>query len=314
MIMALPLAREKLDVPRSAKRASRLQRREAWEGRLFALPFILGFLIWWAYPLGYSIYLVFHAWDLLSPPEFVGLANIQELFGDQQVGTSLYNSAYYTFIGVPLQLIVALLLALALNVKLRGLAFYRTLLYLPAMTPIVASAVVWMQILHPEFGILNQFLGWFGIEPVNWLFEPAAAKPAFILMTLWAVGPQMIIFLAGLQGVPTSLYEAAAIDGANTWQRFLSITVPMISSVIFFNLVVGIIASFQVFTTAFIMTQGGPQNATLFVVLYLYRNGFQYFKMGYASAIAWMLFVIIVFFTIVQFRLANRWVYEEGTK
>lgn len=310
--MTLSLSEEKTGAGNPARRMSRLRRREAWEGRLFALPFVLGFLIWWAYPLGYSIYLVFHAWDLLSPPEFVGFANVQELFVDDQVRTSLGNSAYYTFIGVPLQLLVALLLALALNAKIRGLAVYRTLLYLPAMTPIVASAVVWMQILHPEFGILNNFLGFFGIEPVNWLFTPAAAKPAFILMTLWAVGPQMIIFLAGLQGVPVMLYEAAEIDGANGWQQFFYITVPMISSVIFFNLVVGIIASFQVFTTAFVMTQGGPQNATLFVVLYLYRNGFQYFKMGYASAIAWMLFFIIVFFTVVQFRLANRWVYEEG--
>ncbi|MEZ4862181.1 MAG: sugar ABC transporter permease [Caldilineaceae bacterium] len=312
--MALSILKEKVGTQGQAKRLSRLKRAEAWEGRLFALPFILGFLIWWLYPLGYSIYLVFHAWDLLSPPEFVGLANLKELFVDEQVGVSLYNSAYYTFIGVPLQLIIALLFALALNAKIRGLALYRTLLYLPAMTPIVASAVVWMQILHPEFGILNHFLGKFGIQPVNWLFAPAAAKPAFILMTLWVVGPQMIIFLAGLQSVPISLYEAAEIDGANGWQQFFYITIPMISSVIFFNLVVGIIASFQVFTTAFVMTQGGPQNATLFAVLYLYRNGFQYFKMGYASAIAWMLFVIIVFFTVVQFRLANRWVYEESAK
>jgi len=310
--MALSISKEKLSVPKQAKRISRLKRTEAWEGRLFALPFILGFLIWWAYPLGYSIYLVFHSWDLLSPPEFVGLANLQELWVDEQVSLSLYNSAYFTFVGVPLQLLLALLFALALNTKIRGLPFYRTLLYLPAMTPIVASAVVWMQILHPEFGILNHFLGKLGIDPINWLFEPAAAKPAFILMTLWVVGPQMVIFLAGLQGVPTNLYEAAEIDGANNRQQFFNITLPMISSVIFFNLVVGIIASFQVFTTAFIMTQGGPQNATLFVVLYLYRNGFQYFKMGYASAIAWMLFAIIVFFTVVQFRLANRWVYEEG--
>lgn len=293
---------------------SRLLRREAWEGRIFAFPFILGFLIWWLYPLSYSIYLVFHSWDLLSPAEFVGLANVKELFQDEQVGLSLYNTAYYTFIGVPLQLLVALALALALNVRIRGLPVYRTLFYLPAMTPIVASAVVWLQILHPEFGILNDFLSWFGIEPINWLFEPRAAKPAFILMTLWSVGPQMIIFLAGLQGVPITLYEAASIDGANTVQKFSFITVPMISSVIFFNLVVGIIASFQVFTTAFIMTRGGPQNATLFVVLYLYRNGFQYFKMGYASAVAWVLFLIIVAFTYLQFRLANRWVYEEGSR
>ncbi|MXZ40759.1 MAG: sugar ABC transporter permease [Caldilineaceae bacterium SB0666_bin_21] len=291
---------------------SAVARRQAWEGRIFALPFILGFLAFWLYPMSYSVYLVFQDWDLLSPPSFVGLDNIFELFRDESIGISLGNTSYYTFIGVPLQLVLALALALLLNVKVRGLAIYRTLFYLPAMTPIVASAIVWLQILHPEFGILNSFLRNLGIEPVNWLFDPRAAKPAFILMTLWGVGPQMVIFLAGLQGVPQSLYEAAEIDGASRFQRFLFITIPMISSITFFNLVVGVIASFQVFTTAFIMTRGGPQNATLFLVLYLYRNGFQYFKMGYASAIAWMLFVIIVAFTVIQFRLASRWVYEEG--
>ncbi len=291
---------------------SAVYRRQAWEGRLFALPFVLGFLAFWLYPLAYSVYLVFQEWDLLTPPRFVGLENLAQLLTDESIGISLFNTAYYTFAGVPLQLLLALALALLLNIKTRGLALYRTLFYLPAMTPIVASAIVWLQILHPEFGILNSFLKTLGIQPVNWLFDPQAAKPAFILMTLWSVGPQMVIFLAGLQGVPQSLYEAAEIDGAGRIQRFFAITIPLISSITFFNLVVGVIASFQVFTTAFIMTRGGPQNATLFLVLYLYRNGFQYFKMGYASAIAWMLFVIIVIFTVLQFRLASRWVYEEG--
>ena len=294
------------------KGSSAVYRRRAWEGRLFALPFLLGFLAFWLYPLAYSVYLAFQEWDLLSPPRFVGAENFAQLLTDEAIRISIYNTSYYTFLGVPLQLALALGLALLLNVKIRGQALYRLLFYLPAMTPIVASAVVWMQILHPEFGILNSFLRGIGLEPVNWLFEPRAAKPAFILMTLWAVGPQMVIFLAGLQGVPESLYEAAAIDGANRRQRFARITLPMISSITFFNLVVGIIASFQVFTTSFIMTNGGPQNATLFLVLYLYRNGFQYFKMGYASAIAWMLFVLIAAFTVLQFRLARRWVHEEG--
>ena len=294
------------------KGPSAVYRQRAWEGRLFALPFLLGFLAFWLYPLAYSVYLAFQEWDLLSAPRFVGAENFAQLLTDESIRISIYNTSYYTFLGVPLQLALALALALLLNVKIRGQAIYRLLFYLPAMTPIVASAVVWMQILHPEFGILNSFLRGIGLEPVNWLFEPRAAKPAFILMTLWAVGPQMVIFLAGLQGVPESLYEAASIDGANRWQRFARITLPMISSITFFNLVVGIIASFQVFTTSFIMTNGGPQNATLFLVLYLYRNGFQYFKMGYASAIAWMLFVMIAAFTVLQFRLARRWVHEEG--
>ncbi|MBI2939383.1 MAG: sugar ABC transporter permease [Chloroflexi bacterium] len=298
----------------SEKRRSRLLYREATDGRLFALPFVLGFLVWWLYPMGYSIYLIFQDWDLLTPPKFIGLANITKMLADPKVGISLVNTAFYTFVGVPVHLLVALILALALNVPLRGIAVYRTVFYLPSITPIVASAVVWLQIFQPEFGILNAALGQVGIPPVKWLFDPVVAKPAFIFMSTWGIGPQILIFLAGLQSVPESLHEAAAIDGADVWQRFRHITVPMISPVILFNLVVGIIGSFQVFTSAFIMTDGGPQDATLFTVLYLYRNGFQYFRMGYASTIAWMLFFIIVFFTVIQFKMANRWVYYEGSK
>jgi multiple sugar transport system permease protein len=293
-------------------RRSRLLFREAMEGRVFALPFVLGFLFWWAYPMAYSIYLIFQDWDLLGEPQFVGLKNIARLLSDPKVALSLYNTAFYTFLGVPVHLLIALLLALALNVPLRGIAVYRTVFYLPSVTPAVASAVVWLQIFHPEFGLLNAFLGLFGIPPVKWLFEPAVAKPAFIFMTTWTIGPQIVVFLAGLQSIPESLHEAAQIDGANRWQRFVRITLPMLSPIIFFNLVIGIIGSFQVFTSAFIMTGGGPQDATLFTVLYLYRNGFEYFRMGYASTIAWLLFWIIVFFTIIQFVLARRWVYYEG--
>jgi multiple sugar transport system permease protein len=305
------MLRNMLRIGRRKNRSSLLY-REAMEARLFALPFIIGFLIWWAYPMGYSVYLVFQEWDLLTPPKFVGLKNISRLLSDPKVSLSLYNTAFYTFLGVPLQLLVALSLALALHVRLRGVSLYRMVMYLPSMTPAVASAVVWMQIFHPEFGLLNAFLANFGIEPIKWLFDPSIAKPAFILMSLWTVGPQMVIFLAGLQSVPESLYEAAQIDGATTWRQFLHVTIPMISPVVFFNFVIGIIGSFQVFTSAFIMTRGGPQDATLFTVLYLYRNGFEYFRMGYASTIAWLLFWIIVFFTVIQFRLADRWVYSEG--
>ena len=196
-----------------------------------------------------------------------------------------------------------------LNQGLRGQGFYRTIYYLPAITPAVASAVVWIQILNPEFGVLNAVLGWFGFGPVKWLFDTKAVIPAFILMSLWFVGPQMIIFLAGLQGVPKELIEAAEIDGANTWQRFWRITIPLVSPIIFFNLVVGIIGSFQVFTSSFIMTRGGPQDSTLFMALYIYRNAFEYFRMGYAATLSWLLFVIVLIFTVIQFRLSTRWVY-----
>lgn len=286
--------------------------RDLRDGLLFTSPFIFGVLALWVGPMLYSIFLVTQDWNLITAPKFVGLRNIERLIRDPLVQKSLVNTAYYTFISVPLQLTVAFTLALMLNERLRAIGVYRTIYYLPSITPAVASAVVWIQILNPEFGVLNEILGWFGVPPIKWLFDPTYSKPAFILMSLWFVGPQMIIFLAGLQGVPQELLEAAEIDGANRWRRFWGVTVPILSPVLFFNLVIGIIGSFQVFTSAFIMTDGGPQDSTLFMVLYIYRNGFEYFKMGYAATLSWLLFLIIMVFTAIQFRFANRWVYYEG--
>jgi multiple sugar transport system permease protein len=261
----------------------------------------------------YSLFLVTQDWNMITPPEFTGFGNIERMLGDDLVAKSLGATAYYTFLGVPLQLIVAFALAVLLNQPIRGRAFYRTAFYMPSITPAVASAVVWLQILNYDYGILNQILSWFGIPQVRWLFDPVAARPAMVLMSLWGVGPQMVIFLAGLQNVPQELIEAAQIDGAGAWRRFWSMTVPLISPVVFFNLVMGIIGSFQVFTAAFIMTGGGPQDATRFMVLYIYENGFEYFRMGYAATLAWVLFAIIMFFTLVQFRVARTWVYYEGS-
>jgi multiple sugar transport system permease protein len=291
---------------------SAAQWRDVRDGLLFTSPFLLGVLFLWLGPMLYSIYLVTQDWNLITPPEFVGLRNFQRLFEDPLVAKSLGNTAYYTFIGVPLQLIVAFSLALLLYQNVRGLSIYRTIYYLPSITPAVAFAVVWIQFLNPEFGVLNNVLHWFGVGPIKWLFDPAWSKPAFILMSLWLTGFQMIIFLAGLQGVPKELHEAASIDGATAWQRFLNVTVPIISPVIFFNLIIGIIGSFQVFTAAFIISDGGPQDSTLFLVLYIYRNAFELFRMGFAATLAWMLFLIIMIFTAIQFFFANRWVYYEG--
>ncbi len=290
---------------------SALKHREAIDGFLFASPFLLGFLLWIAFPMLYSVWLVFQSWDLLTPPRFVGLNNLHQLLSDPSTGIVLANTAFYTFIGVPLRLMLAFALAMALNVNLRGRDVYRTIFYLPAITPIIATAVVWVRIFHPEFGILNEAIGIVGIPPQKWLFNPVLAKPAFIFMDLWTIGPQFVIFLAGLQSVPVTLLEAANIDGAGAIRRFFSVVVPMVSPVIFFNLVVGIIGSFQVFTTALVMTNGGPQNATLFAVLYIYQNGFQFFRMGYAATLAWLLFLIILTFTIAQFLLGRQWVFYE---
>ena len=290
---------------------SRFQRREFLFGLLFVSPFLLGLLLFWLGPMLYSIFLVTQKWNMLAAPRFVGLLNIQKILNDPLSGMALANTAFYTFIGVPLQLLVAFMLAVLLNQQIRGRALYRTLYYLPAITPAVASAVVWTRILSSQYGILNEFIRTLGFAPVSWLFNPPYTKPAFILMSLWSVGPAMIIFLAGLQSVPKELLEAAEIDGASTWRRFTSITLPMVSPVLFFNLVVGIIGSFQIFTASFIMTNGGPQNATLFMVLYIFRNGFEYFDMGYAAALSWLLFCVIMIFTAIQFRVSNRWVYYE---
>jgi multiple sugar transport system permease protein len=242
----------------------------------------------------------------------VALRNFQTMLSDDRMWISLTNTAYYTFLGVPLHLAIALVLALALNVDLRGKSIYRTIYYLPSVTPAVASAVVWTQMFHLEYGIINNFLLNFGIAPIRWLWDPAIAKPALILMGCWGVGPAMVIFLAGLQGIPAELYEAAEIDGAGQMRRFRHVTLPMLSPVIFFNLVMGVIGSFQIFTAAFIMTGGGPQNATLFAVLYIYRNAFQYFRMGYAALMAWVLCIIILIFTFIQFKVGKTWVYYEA--
>jgi multiple sugar transport system permease protein len=287
--------------------------RENVDGWLMIMPWLLGFIFWTAGPMIASAIISLMEWDILTPPEWVGLGNfVAAVTRDPIFLLSLYNTAFYTFLGVPVYLVASLATALILNLDLKGIPIYRTIYFLPSLTPAVANALLWVWIFSPDFGLANAFLGVIGLPPQKWIFDVNLAKPSFILMGLWGIGGQMVIFLAGLQGIPQSLYEAANIDGASNWRRFIYITLPMLSPTIFFNLVIGIIGSFQVFTTAYIATNGGPQNATLFYVLYLYRNAFQYFKMGYASALAWVLFVIVLILTLIQFRLARRLVYYEG--
>lgn len=293
------------------RRFTKRQIRDWIAGYLFASPFIIGFSIFIAFPMLYSIYLIFVDWDLLGPQTFVGFANLTQMFRDPKVNLSLYNSAFYTIFAVPIQLVISFSLAMALTQKIRFRDFYRAGFYMPIIVPLVASAVVWQRVLHPEFGILNEVLGWFGLAPRMWLFEPSLAKPAFIFMSFWMVGRQMVIFIAGLGNIPDSLKEAASLDGAGAVGRLRYVILPLMTPLIFYNMVIAIINSFQTFVPAMIMTEGGPQDATLFVVLNIYRNAFQYFNMGYASALAWELFVIVVGFTLAQFYLSNRWVYYE---
>jgi multiple sugar transport system permease protein len=292
----------------------RVWQRPAFWGFVFISPWLAGYLIFTLGPMLTSLGLSFCRYDLASI-RFVGLANYQRLFArDELFWKALWNTATYTLFAVPLGLTGSLLLAVLLNRKVKGLAIYRTLYYIPSLVPAVATALLWNWVFNANFGILNSGLRAIGVaRPPEWLQDPRWALSAFVIMSLWGIGGgRMIIFLAGLQGIPDSYYEAAEIDGAGRWAKFRHVTVPMLTPVIFFNLVLGIIGSFQVFTAAYIMTGGGPADATLFYVLYLFRQAFEQFRMGYASAMAWVLFLILLTFTGIQFWQARRWVYYEG--
>lgn len=283
-------------------------------GYLFASPWFISLTLFTIYPIGAVVYYSFTEYKIIRPPEWIGVGNFVELFTvDTIFWQSLYNTFYYTVIAVPLGILVALILATLLNQKLRGITWFRTIFYLPTIVPLFASAILWLWILNPMVGLLNIFLAQIGIKGPGWLASETWSKPALIIMSTWAVGGSMIIFLAGLQGIPRQLYEAADIDGANSWHKFRHVTVPMLSPTIFFNLVMGIIGSFQIFTHVYIMTggQGGPVNSTMFYVLYLYKMAFQYLRMGMATAMALILFFIILALTLAVFITSGKWVYYE---
>lgn len=288
-------------------------KREALIGFLLILPWVIGFLAFTAGPMLISLFLSLTRWDVLTPPIFVGLSNFQRLAQDPLFWKSLYNTMIYTILNVPLSLAGSLSLALILNRRVRAVSIFRTLFYLPELTPLVATSLIWAWVLNTHFGILNYLLSRLDLPPVPWLESTTWALPSIVLMSLWTVGgSRMLIFLAGLQGVPEELNEAAALDGASSWARLWHVILPMLSPVIFFNLVLGVILSFQVFTPAYIVTNGGPADSTLVYGLYLYRNAFQYFQMGYASSMAWMMLLLLLAFTWLQFRLLQRWVYYAG--
>ena len=280
-------------------------------GYIFIAPFILGFLFWFLIPALTSIWLVFQDWNMIRPPEFAGLDNFRKILSDKLFWQALKVTTFYTVISVPLSMVLAFLLALLMNTKVRGITVFRTIYYLPSIVPAVANAVLWAWILNSDFGLLNALLHAIGLPKVLWLQKPAWALPALILMSLWGLGGSMVIYLAGLQGIPQVFYEAAEIDGAGRWHKLRHVTLPLMSPVIFFNLVMGIIGTFQVFTAGYLITDGGPQNATLFYVLYLYRNAFQYLEMGYAAALAWVLFFIIMGLTLLIFKYVGSLVHYE---
>jgi len=284
-------------------------RRQNLEALLFLSPWIIGFLVFTAGPLIASVVLSFMSWDVITPAKWVGLANYKHLFHDPLMYTSLGNTLYYAVFSIPLHLIVALALALLLNQKVRAMGFFRTIFYLPSLTAGVATFLLWGNMFEPQAGLLNRFLRLFISNPPGWLIDPAWSKIALVIMSTWAVGATMLIFLAGLQGIPTHLYEAASIDGAKPWAQFLNVTVPMLSPTILFNTVILTIGSLQVFTQAFVLTRGGPSNSTLFYVYYLFNRAFVYFNMGYASAMAWLLFAIVLVLTLIQMKMSKRWVH-----
>ena len=293
---------------------SPLQRREALNGYIAILPWLLGFIIFIAGPMIYSLGLMFTKWVLLTPPSWIGFANFQKLALDPIFFAALGNTVFYTALAVPLQLLVALGVALLLNANIAGQNLYRAIIFLPSQIPIVATALLWFFIYSPTNGLANAIMSGIGLPQQRWLWDINLVKPALIVMTVWMFGNAMIIFLAGLQDIPLQLYEAAEIDGAGAWRRLRHITLPMLSPTIFFNLVIGIIASFQVFIQVFIMTDGGPGTASMMYVLYLYRIGFEELNMGYAALLSWILFIIVLLITLVQFAVARRWVYYEGIR
>ena len=286
--------------------------RDNIAGFLFILPWLVHFFALIAFAMIFSLGISMTKTDLLTGYAFVGFDNFVRMVHDPLFWKAFVVTAYYTFALVPTSIVISVVIAVLMNQKFFFIGIWRTVYYLPSVVQGVAVAILWGYVLNPRFGLLNRFLSAFGIAGPRWLYSEQWAVPGFILMGLWGAGGAMILYLAGLQGIPTHLYEAAEIDGANSWQKFWAITIPMLTPTIYFNLLINIIASFQVFTQAYILTNGGPNNATLTQVLYLYRKGFQDFQFGYASALAWALFVVIMVFTILVVRSSESWVHYEG--
>ncbi|MGM0834791.1 MAG: carbohydrate ABC transporter permease [Bacillota bacterium] len=289
--------------------------RQFWLGLAFAAPYIIGFLLFTVIPFIQSLFYSFTAYDIFSPPKWVGLDNYIKIFQDDRFYKSLSNTFYMAFIYVPISLVVNLLIALLLNLKVKGIAVYRTIYYLPTVVPGIAMAILWLWILNPDVGILNTILRSLNLPDPAWLIDPDFTKPSLIIMGLFGAGGGALIYLAALQGIPKEFYEAASIDGAGWWHKFRYIILPALSPITLFLLTMGLIGAFQIFTEAFILTGGalgGPDQSMLFYAVYLYNEAFVNLNMGYASALAWILFIIVVLITILIFKTSMRWVYYGG--
>jgi multiple sugar transport system permease protein len=290
---------------------SKLRRREAMWFYLFASPWIIGFVVFLLGPMIASIYISLTDWDSFTPPKWVGLENYTRLLTDDPVfWKALWNTFYYAAVSVPLGLVIGLWLANLLNKQVRARKVFRTLIYLPTLVPLVATAMIFKMVLAPS-GPLNDVLGWFGIPGPSWLLEAIWVKPALVLLSVWGAGGATVLLLAAMKGIPRELYEAAEVDGAGPVRQFWSITIPQLTPIIFFNLVMGLIGAFQVFSQVYILTKGGPNNASQTMVPLLFDEAFSFYHMGYASAISWLLFAVILVFTLLAFRTARRWVFYE---
>ncbi|UTR12888.1 sugar ABC transporter permease [Evansella sp. LMS18] len=293
-----------------------MRRRESLWGLLFISPFIIGFTVFLLGPMLFSLIGSFTNYNITSRMDFVGFRNYEQMFtADRLFWTSLYNTLYYVAFIVPLTAVGAILMAVLLNQKIKGIKAFRTIFYLPAVLSGVAVYILWMQLLSPSTGLINTVLSWFQIQGPAWLFDPDWTKPALVIMRLWSIGGTMLLYLATLQNVPGQLYESAELDGANAFQRFWHITLPMITPIVFFDVVTTTIGAFQIFQEAYVMTEsgsGGPANSLLFYNLHMWNKAFVAFDMGYAMAMSWILFIIILILTIINLKLAPRWVHYEG--
>lgn len=281
-------------------------------GYFFIFPTIISLFLFYFGPMLFSLFISFNSWDIVRLPQWAGFDNYTRVFSDELTMKSLGVTLYYTLMAVPATTVVALLTAVLLNTKIRAMSFFRTALYIPSIVPMVANVALWMFLYNPAFGLLNYFIGLFGIPPQNWVYAKESVIPSLALMAVWGAGNTIVIYLAGLQGISHELYESVDIDGGNVFHKFINVTLPMLSPVIFYNVVMGIIGSMQVFTQPYIMTQGGPDNASMFIVLLLYRTAFRNQEMGYASAMSWVLFIIIGIMTLIAFKTSDMWVFVEG--
>jgi len=295
------------------------ERKEAISAFVFISPFLIWMVFLMGGPILAAFFLSFCKWDILTPIQFVGLDNYKEMFfNDARFWKALFNTGYYTLLSVPIGLVLSIVVAILMNQKVKGIALYRTIYYLPSVVGSgVAMAVLWKWIFNADHGLLNYMISFLTTIPMadcpKWLADETWSKPALIIMSLWGVGSGMIIYLAGLQGIPTALYEAAEIDGASRWQQLWAVTLPGLSPVIFFQLIISIVGSFQIFNQVYVMTDGlgGPADSTLVMVLYIYQKAFKYYQMGYASALSWVLFIVIMLASWLQFKY-SKWVYYEG--